>query len=117
MTPAGLEPATYPLGGDCSIQLSHGAKFSPSYGSEHGSRKAAFSLTVCLSIFFRPRTLRLGGGCSIQLSHGAVTGFVAGNHMCCKTHAERLRWGGKGLGNSPLLSLTMNVEKIKRVSH
>jgi hypothetical protein len=23
-TPAGLEPATYPLGGDCSIQLSHG---------------------------------------------------------------------------------------------
>jgi DNA-binding GntR family transcriptional regulator len=24
-TPAGLEPATYPLGGDCSIQLSHGA--------------------------------------------------------------------------------------------
>jgi hypothetical protein len=37
--------------------------------------------------------------------------------MCCKSHAERLRWGGKGLGNSPLLSLTMNVEKIKRVSH
>ncbi len=25
VTPAGLEPATYPLGGDCSIQLSHGA--------------------------------------------------------------------------------------------
>ncbi len=24
-TPAGLEPATYPLGGDRSIQLSHGA--------------------------------------------------------------------------------------------
>ncbi len=23
--PAGFEPATYPLGGDCSIQLSHGA--------------------------------------------------------------------------------------------
>lgn len=25
VTPAGLEPATYPLGGDCSILLSHGA--------------------------------------------------------------------------------------------
>ncbi len=29
VTPAGFEPATCPLGGGCSIQLSHGAVFRP----------------------------------------------------------------------------------------
>lgn len=32
-TPAGLEPATYPLGGDCSIQLSHGVGPAQHYRS------------------------------------------------------------------------------------
>ena len=43
VTPTGLEPVTSPLGGDCSSQLSHGAKVPPSYGPECGARKATFS--------------------------------------------------------------------------
>lgn len=37
---AGPEPATFPVGGDCSIPLSYGAGATPSYGSEDGAYQA-----------------------------------------------------------------------------
>lgn len=48
VTPTGFEPVTCPLGGDCSIQLSHGAAVS-SIGGFIGARQASVTGFLAVS--------------------------------------------------------------------
>ena len=61
-TPAGFEPATCPLGGGCSIQLSHGAVFVYAIANPQSYHNEAQGLCQC---FFKGSVARLS--CSAPL--------------------------------------------------
>ena len=68
-TPAGLEPATSRLEGECSIQLSYGVVETV---RKNGSRPNLEILNYSFFSIFSGQSNRLEGECSIQLSYGVI---------------------------------------------